>query len=65
MMLDPTLTAAADALSVPLDAIDTWESSGVHDFSTLGSDLVHTAIYAAVGLVGAYVTQVSDAAFFS
>ena len=64
-MLDPSLAADASAAIVPAVESGIWEASwDAHTLDTLWPDLIHTTIYATLGLVGAYVTQVFFSAFF-
>ena len=57
MLLDPSLAAdASAALVLPGETgLAPWDG---HTLSTLVPDLLHTTVYATLGLMGAYVTQV-------
>ena len=58
-MLDPSL--AADASTALVQSVQTNPGLAVwdgHTLDTLIPDLMHTTVYATVGLLGAYVTQV-------
>jgi hypothetical protein len=59
-VLDPSLAADASAALMPV-VHEGWAPWDAHDLAHLGPDLIHTTIYATLGLMGAYVTQVSVA----
>ena len=64
-LVDPLLAADATAALAPVAQSGLWEASwDAHNMDTLGSDLVHTTIYATLGLMGAYVTQARSATIF-
>ena len=58
-MIDPSAVTDAAASIVPVAESGLWEAPwDSHTLSSLWDDEFHTLIYAALGLVGAYVTQV-------
>ena len=59
LLLDPSLAADASAALVPAAASPGLAPWDAHTLSTLWPDMIHTTIYATVGLMGAYVTQVT------
>ena len=56
MLLDPNLAADASSVLAPAaqSGLAAWDS---HTLSSLWDDEIHTTIYAALGLAGAYATQ--------
>jgi hypothetical protein len=61
LLLDPSLAADASAALVPAAVSPGLAPWDAHTLSTLWPDMIHTTIYATVGLMGAYVTQGAEA----
>ena len=63
-LVDASLAADTSAALVPAaqSSLTIWESAwDSHTLDTLVPDLLHTTMYAGLGLLGAYVTQGTEA----